>query len=245
MSVTLYTTIENTPRYGSDGAAGFDLCSTMSATIEPQTCQWIGTNLKVDIPSGYFGLVHNRSSISAKMVNVGAGIVDSDYRGEVKVCLQNHGRENFVVSVGDRIAQMIIIPFMRATFVQVGELSQTVRGTSGFGSTGLSSFANDVGELTNSPSDFTNSPSEFINSPSMFINSPLQFTNIPFPNMQMFQFMHHGMPRRDTPNVQIADDDESELSSDISKLSSDVSELNSGMGNLGVADPGDHFELLD
>lgn len=102
----------------------------------------VGTGLKMAIPTGYYGRVAPRSGLAVKnFIDVGAGVIDEDYRGELKVLLFNFGDQEFTVNKGDRIAQMVLEKYSQARLVTVaeGELDSTERGVGGFGSTGVSS----------------------------------------------------------------------------------------------------------
>ena len=124
--------------HGSDQAAGYDLYAVTDATINPHECVLVGTGLIMQIPEGYFGGIYARSGLASKQGLRPAncvGIVDSDYRGEVMVALRNDTNEVRSVSAGERIAQIIIQPYLNVTFVE-GELDDTERGAGGFGSTG-------------------------------------------------------------------------------------------------------------
>ena len=129
------------PTYGSAEAAGADLyaCLDETVTIEPGETVFIPTGLAMEVPKGYAGLVYARSSLGAKRVLAPAnkfGVVDSDYRGEFFVALHNHGKEAQKICHGERIAQLVITPVLTPGFVEVAELSDTQRGSGGFGSTG-------------------------------------------------------------------------------------------------------------
>ena len=124
---------------GSDQAAGYDLYAVTDATINPHECVLVGTGLIMQIPEGYFGGIYARSGLASKQGLRPAncvGIVDSDYRGEVMVALRNDTNEVRSVSAGERIAQIVIQPYLNVTFVE-GELDDTERGAGGFGSTGM------------------------------------------------------------------------------------------------------------
>lgn len=130
------------PGYSHEGDAGADLSTTEEFTLQPGERRLVGTGVAIALPLGYVGLVHPRSGLAAKhgvtIVNA-PGTVDAGYRGEIKVCLLNTDRSEPVsFSVGDRIAQLVVQPVARAEFVPADELDQTVRGTAGHGSTGLS-----------------------------------------------------------------------------------------------------------
>ena len=129
------------PTYGSAGAAAADLyaCLEESVTIAPGETVFIPTGLSVEIPVGCAGLIYARSSMGAKRGLAPAnkvGVIDSDYRGEIKVVLLNHSSAEQTVAPGERIAQMIITPVLTPAYEEVDELTDTDRGTGGFGSTG-------------------------------------------------------------------------------------------------------------
>lgn len=130
------------PIYGTEFAAGFDLraCLDDNIVIKPNEVVKIPTKISLEIPVGFVGLVYARSGLSTKNritpINK-VGVVDSDYRGELFVFLYNESNEDFVVSNGDRIAQMVISPYYKAEFNEVKELNDTKRGENGFGSTGI------------------------------------------------------------------------------------------------------------
>ena len=129
------------PTYGSEYSAGADLyaltdCDTV---ILPNETRLIGTGLSIEVPEGYGAFIYARSGLASKRGLAPAnkvGVVDADYRGEVMVALHNHSTEAQTVSAGERIAQMVIAPFLKAEFCEVDTLSDTVRGAGGFGSTG-------------------------------------------------------------------------------------------------------------
>ena len=129
------------PEYGSKGAAGGDLRSAEEGevTILPHHTAMIGTGLAVEIPEGYVGLVYARSGLASKRDLAPAnkvGVIDSDYRGEIKVALHNHGEKEQVVERGERIAQLVIAPYVFADYEETDDLGDTERGEGGFGSTG-------------------------------------------------------------------------------------------------------------
>ncbi len=129
------------PSYQSAGAAGADLRAHLAEdlVIPPGTRAVVPTGLRLEIPEGYEGQVRPRSGLAAKAgvtVLNAPGTVDSDYRGEVGVILVNLGAEPFRVRHGDRIAQLVIAPVVRAGFVRAEEVGGTARGSGGFGSTG-------------------------------------------------------------------------------------------------------------
>ena len=129
------------PTYGSDGAAGADLYACLEApvTIEPGKTVFIPTGLSLEVPVGCAGLIYARSSLGTKRGLAPAnkvGVVDSDYRGEVMVALHNHGTVPQTVAHGERVAQLLITPVLTPAYEEASELSDTVRGEGGFGSTG-------------------------------------------------------------------------------------------------------------
>ena len=129
------------PTYGSATAAGADLyaCLEEDVTIEPGQTVLIPTGLAMEIPVGYAGLIYARSGLSVKRGLAPAnkvGVIDADYRGEFMVALLNHGTQAQTISHGERIAQLVITPVITPGFQEVEELSDTVRGAGGFGSTG-------------------------------------------------------------------------------------------------------------
>lgn len=129
------------PTYGSEYAAGADLyaCLEAEVTIAPHATVLIPTGIAMELPIGYAGLIYARSGLASKKGLAPAnkvGVVDCDYRGEVKVALHNHGEIAQTVASGERIAQLVIAPYLTAQFIEQEELSETVRGAGGFGSTG-------------------------------------------------------------------------------------------------------------
>jgi len=131
------------PRYESEGAAGMDLsaCLDGDLSIPPMGRAKVPTGIAVEIPEGFEGQVRPRSGLAARCgvtVLNSPGTIDSDYRGEVAVLLVNLGEESFPVRHGDRVAQLVVAPFVRVSLVEAGGegLSVTARGDGGFGSTG-------------------------------------------------------------------------------------------------------------
>ncbi|KUK58618.1 MAG: Deoxyuridine 5'-triphosphate nucleotidohydrolase [Synergistales bacterium 53_16] len=127
------------PEYATSGSSGMDVLAAESCVIPPGRWHAVGTGLYLEVPEGYECQVRPRSGLALKegvtILNA-PGTVDSDYRGEVKVILINHGDEPFKIERGDRIAQLIIAPVTRACLVMEESLSETARGSGGFGSTG-------------------------------------------------------------------------------------------------------------
>lgn len=129
------------PKYGTDFSAGADLYALTdeTLTIAPGESLLIHTGISVAIPEGLVGLIFGRSGMACKRGLAPAnkvGVIDSDYRGEIMVCLHNHGNVAQTVENGERIAQIAFLPYYTADFKLVDELDETVRGAGGFGSTG-------------------------------------------------------------------------------------------------------------
>lgn len=127
------------PAYATDGAAGMDVLAAEEVTLAPGARHAVATGLALAIPHGFEIQVRPRSGLALKHgigVLNSPGTVDSDYRGEVKVILANHGDQPFRVRRGDRIAQLVLAPVTRASWLHVDELDETARGEGGFGSTG-------------------------------------------------------------------------------------------------------------
>ena len=129
------------PKYKTDGSSGLDLMAFIESpiTIMPNTSTLIPTGISVAISNDFEIQIRPRSGLAAKsnitVLNT-PGTIDSDYRGEIKIILFNHGKENFVVNNKDRVAQMILAPIVKIEFEEVDELPNTIRGSGGFGSTG-------------------------------------------------------------------------------------------------------------
>ncbi len=129
------------PTYGSQFAAGADLyaCEGKEVTIESGETKLIHTGLALEIPEGYAGLIYARSGIATKRGLAPAnkvGVIDSDYRGEIMVSLHNHSGAAQSIADGERIAQLVITPFLAVEYNETDTLSDTERGEGGFGSTG-------------------------------------------------------------------------------------------------------------
>ena len=125
------------PAYASEGAAGADLRAAEDVTLAPGTRAAVATGVHVEIPAGHVGLIWPRSGLAVRHgLDTLAGVVDSDYRGEVRVVLVNHGPEAVSLARGDRIAQLLVQPVERAVFTRVDSLAESERGRGGFGSTG-------------------------------------------------------------------------------------------------------------
>lgn len=128
------------PAYATAGAAGMDIRSSQTAALEPGRFAAIGTGLYLEIPEGYEGQVRPRSGLALKhgvtVLNT-PGTIDSDYRGELRVILINHGSETFPIEPGDRIAQIIFAPVTQMEIAETGKLGESERAVNGFGSTGI------------------------------------------------------------------------------------------------------------
>ena len=130
-----------TPKYKTDGSSGVDLSAFLEkkVVIKPNSSELIPTGLQVAIPEELEIQIRPRSGLAAKE-SIGVlnspGTIDSDYRGELKIILFNHGKEDFIINNGDRIAQMVLVPILKMEFEEVDSLPDTVRGQGGFGSTG-------------------------------------------------------------------------------------------------------------
>lgn len=130
------------PTRGTDAAAGADLYACLDApvTIAPGETAFIPIGLAMEIPEGYGGFVYARSGLASKRGLAPAnkvGVIDADYRGELLVSLHNHSPLPQTIEPGDRIAQLVIAPFLPAAFLEAEDLSDTQRGSGGFGSTGI------------------------------------------------------------------------------------------------------------
>ena len=129
------------PKYKTDGSSGMDLMALIEnpIKIKPQESVLIPTGISVAIPEDTEIQIRPRSGLATKssisVLNT-PGTIDSDYRGEIKIILFNHGKEEFTVKNNDRIAQMVLMPILKAKFEEVEDLPKTLRGSEGFGSTG-------------------------------------------------------------------------------------------------------------
>lgn len=129
------------PSYGSEYAAGADLyaCIDEPVTFEPGQTLLIHTGIAMEIPAGYAGLIYARSGLASKKGLAPAnkvGVIDADYRGEIMVALHNHSKVSVSIEPNERIAQLVITPYITGIFHEADELSDTIRGAGGFGSTG-------------------------------------------------------------------------------------------------------------
>ena len=129
------------PTYGTEQAAGADLYACLEApvTIQPGQSAFVPTGLALEVPKGCAGLIYARSGMACKRGLAPAnkvGVIDSDYRGEIRVVLLNHGQQEQIVQSGERIAQLIITPVLTPAYAETEDLTETDRGAGGFGSTG-------------------------------------------------------------------------------------------------------------
>ena len=129
------------PSYGSKEAAGADLyaCTNGALTIAPGETKFIPTGIALELPLGYAGFIYARSGIACKRGLAPAnkvGVIDSDYRGEVMVALHNHSNTEAQIENGERVAQLVVAPYLTVLFEEADELCDTERGEGGFGSTG-------------------------------------------------------------------------------------------------------------
>ena len=129
------------PKYKTEGSSGLDLMAFIDNTIKisPNTSALVPTGISVAISNDLEIQIRPRSGLAAKssvtVLNT-PGTIDSDYRGEIKIILFNHGKEDFIIKNKDRVAQMILVPIIKIEFEEVDELPNTIRGSGGFGSTG-------------------------------------------------------------------------------------------------------------
>ena len=137
IEVKLLTPTAKMPTRGSEQAAGLDLYADDYGDVYLGSKTSISTGIAVKIPEGFVGLIKPRSGLAFNHgIDSMAGVIDSDYRGEVKVLLTSHGDMTMAIERGDRIAQLLIMPILMCTPIQVDELDATERGDSGFGSSG-------------------------------------------------------------------------------------------------------------
>ena len=129
------------PKYETDGSSGMDLSAYLQndLIIAPNEKKMVPTGLMASVPKGYEIQIRPRSGLAAKnnisVLNT-PGTIDSDYRGEIKIIIYNHGDNDFLINNGDRIAQMVLVPIAKISFEETDNLPETVRGEDGFGSTG-------------------------------------------------------------------------------------------------------------
>ena len=126
--------------HATEAAAGYDIGSNENTVLEPNQTKVINTNVYISIPKGYVGMICSRSGLAAKegiFVFNSPGIIDTDYRGELKVILANFSQKAFIIKAGDRIAQLVLVPHCSLPMEYVDELEATNRGDGGLGSTGV------------------------------------------------------------------------------------------------------------
>ena len=137
MQVKLLSKHAKPPQKASTGSAGFDLYSSIYTKVTSKSLSIIPTDLAIQIPTGCYGRIAMRSGIAIKhMVSISGGVIDKDYRGNIKIIMINHGNEDFVIQRGDRVAQLIIERISCPEIIIVDQLKETDRGDNGFGSTG-------------------------------------------------------------------------------------------------------------
>lgn len=126
------------PSYMSEGAVGMDLYAAEKVHLAPGQIKLVSTGIKVKVPYGYELQIRPRSGLATRGIGIpnSPGTVDNDYRGEIKVCLINFGKDPFTINKGDRIAQAVVSPVVRAKIKCVDSLNSTIRGEGGFGHTG-------------------------------------------------------------------------------------------------------------
>lgn len=136
LKIKLLTQDSKSPIRASEGAAGYDLYSAVKTVIAPRSRSLVDTGIAIAINKDTYARIAPRSGLAVKGIDVGAGVVDSDYRGAVKVLLINTTENEFKIDIGDRIAQLIITKIENPIIEIVDDLDATVRGGGGFGSTG-------------------------------------------------------------------------------------------------------------
>lgn len=136
LRIKLLSSTATCPRRQSGGAAGYDLHSAVATVIESGTCSLVPIGIALVLPENTYGRIACRSSLAVKGLSVEGGVIDSDYRGELKVLLRNHASSDFEIGVGDRIAQLIVEKIATPDVIVVDELEESARGSGGFGSTG-------------------------------------------------------------------------------------------------------------
>lgn len=137
MKITKISKKSISPSYAHDGDVGIDLYTTNSCNLDPGERVLLGTGIIMEIPSGYAGLIWDKSGLSNNSgLKVLGGVVDSGYRGEIKVGLTNLSKESYSIKIGDKIAQMLIQKVEKVNIIETEEVTETSRGKRGFGSTG-------------------------------------------------------------------------------------------------------------
>ena len=135
----IFGNLKYTPQYATDGSAGIDLIARTNAIIPANGKVWVDSGIAMEIPEGYCGLILGRSGFAYKedITAYHIGLIDSDYRGQIKIALRNDKNTDHKVNIGDKIAQILIIPHLQAEFIRTEQLNHTKRGQNGFGSTGV------------------------------------------------------------------------------------------------------------
>ena len=124
------------PTVATAGSAGFDLYSVVNCIVAPGGVQTINTGIRMQFPPGYFGKVFGRSELAMTQIDALGGVIDSDYRGDIMVIIQNHSKIPLKVHPGMKIAQIVCIPYVSPGIIEFPDLTKTMRGESGFGSSG-------------------------------------------------------------------------------------------------------------
>lgn len=137
MKVTKLHDDARIPEQATPGSAGYDLCAVAGATIYPGRRLLIKTGLSLAIPDGMVGIIKPRSGLAVRHgIDIMAGTIDADYRGELCVLLINHGDAPWQFNAGERVAQLVVVPCYHGACIEVGSLEETMRGDGGYGSTG-------------------------------------------------------------------------------------------------------------
>ena len=168
------------PVSGTAGAAGYDLAAAQNAVVPAHGKVLVKTGLSISMPTGCYGRIAPRSGLALKkFIDVGAGVVDEDYRGELGVVLFNFGDEEFKINMGDKIAQLVFEKIKTPEVVEVDSLEETGRGGKGFGSTGIKS--EDQKHISQSPdqkSDQSSDSAQDRKYVKQFKNEPIPHTNV-------------------------------------------------------------------
>src|SRR6266576_577255 len=139
LQVQLLSPKGKVPTRGTSEAAGYDLYSAEAITVAPHSRNLVTTDIAIKVPPGTYGRIAPRSGLSVKSsIDIGAGVIDQDYRGNIKILLINHSDAEFIVKLGDRIAQLILEQIKTPKTILADSLNSTERGRQGFGSTGIS-----------------------------------------------------------------------------------------------------------
>ncbi len=137
MQATKLNPLARIPAQATTGAAGYDLTSVQAGVIYPSQRRMVATGISLAIPDGMVGIIKPRSGLAVKHgIDVLAGVLDSDFRGNVGVLLINHGDAPWQFNAGERVAQLVVVPYYHGACVEVGSLEETMRGDGAYGSTG-------------------------------------------------------------------------------------------------------------